>query len=197
MIDQPTDAPAGDIDIKDDIAGAGRRLNEERQAFSEIGDAREAVVAGATDLGNQAVSRIGAEAEGIKEEAAADLTAFSDALKAASAQLSGKELGFAGDMLQQAAGGLETLARSLQDLSPGEMLETVRSFGRQNPVGFIAGSILAGFALGRVATTFPSHASAAAGMDEIRGQSAQPSGASVLAPAPPVLGNNLPGGMER
>ena len=75
----------------------------------------------------------------MKEEAAAGLTAFSDALRAASGELSGKQLGFAGDMVQQAADGLESFARAIEGRSPGEMLDGLRSFGRQNPVGFIAG----------------------------------------------------------
>ena len=138
--------------VTDDMADAGVRVDRERQALSEtVGEARDAVVAEARDIGDEAASRLAEGAEGARDEAAAGLTAFSDALKAASSQLSGKQLGFAGDVVQQAAGGLENLARSLQGSSPGDMLEEIRAFGRQNPIGFIAGSVLAGFALGRVA----------------------------------------------
>jgi hypothetical protein len=152
VVDQTTNAPAKDSGVGSDLSDAGNRLNEERQVLSKtLGDARDAVTGEARDLGDQAASRIGAEAEGIRDEAAAGLSAFSDALKSASEQLSGKKLGFAGDVVQQAASGLENLARSLEGRSPGEMLEGIRSFGRHNPVGFIAGSVLAGFALGRVA----------------------------------------------
>ena len=99
----------------------------------------------------------------MKEEAAAGLTAFSDALKAARSELSGKQLGFAGDMVQQAADGLDSLAQALERRSPGEMLEGIRAFGRQNPVGFIAGSVLAGFALGRLAAVIPTGTGTAGG----------------------------------
>lgn len=157
MVDQTTDAPAKDTRVGSDLADAGDRLTKEGQALSEtLGEARDAVAEKVHDLGDQATSQIGAQAEGLRDEATAGLTAFSDALKAASEQLSGKKLGFAGDVVQQAAGGLENLARSLEGRSPGEMLEGIRSFGRQNPVGFIAGSMLAGFALGRVAAATPS-----------------------------------------
>ena len=120
-----------------------------------MGEAKDAVAAQARDLKDQAADRLGAEAESMKEEATAGLTAFSDALKAASSELSGKQLGFAGDMVQQAAGGLESFVRAVEGRSPGEMLDGLRSFGRQNPVGFIAGSVLAGFALGRLAAVLP------------------------------------------
>jgi len=122
---------------------------EEGQALSDsLVEAGEDAAAQASAMGKRVLK---SESESLRDEAAEGLVAFSDALKAASAELSDKRLGFAGDVVQQAAGGLETLARSFQGQSPGEMLEAVRSFGRQNPVGFIAGSVLAGFALGRVA----------------------------------------------
>lgn len=157
MVDQTTKAPAKDTAVGADLADAGDRLSKEGQALSAtLGEARDAVAEKVHDLGDQATSQIGAQAEGIRDEATAGLSAFSDALKAASEQLSGKKLGFAGDVVQQAAGGLENLARSLEGRSPGEMLEGIRDFGRQNPVGFIAGSVLAGFALGRIAAATPS-----------------------------------------
>lgn len=131
---------------------AGSPLREEGQALAgSLAAAGRDAAKEARELGNRVASTLGSETESVRDEAAEGLIAFSDALKAASSELSGKRLGFAGDVVQQAAGGLETLARSFEGRSPGEMLDAVRSFGRQNPVGFIAGSVLAGFALGRVA----------------------------------------------
>lgn len=152
MVDRTTDvstpAAGGGTDLRD----AGERLTKEGQALSaSVAEAGKDAAAQASAMGDRVVSRLESETESVRDEAAEGLVAFSDALKAASAELSGKRLGFAGDVVQQAAGGLETLARSFEGRSPGEMLEAVRSFGRQNPVGFIAGSVLAGFALGRVA----------------------------------------------
>ena len=158
MVDQFKDADVPKP-VTDDMADAGVRVDRERQALSEtVGEARDAVVAEARDIGDEAASRLAEGAEGARDEAAAGLTAFSDALKAASSELSGKQLGFAGDMVQQAAGGLESFVRAVEGRSPGEMLDGLRSFGRQNPVGFIAGSVLAGFALGRVAAVLPAEA---------------------------------------
>ncbi len=152
MADQTTEVPAPVASGGSDLREAGSRLKEEGQALSSsLADAGKDAAAQARELGEQAMSSLGSETEAVRDEATEGLIAFSDALKAASAELSGKRLGFAGDVVQQAAGGLETLARSFEGRSPAEMLDAVRSFGRQNPVGFIAGSVLAGFALGRVA----------------------------------------------
>jgi len=152
VVDRTTDvstpAAGGGTDLRD----AGERLTREGQALSSsLSEAGKDAAAQASAIGDRVSSRLGSETEAVRDEAAEGLIAFSDALKAASAELSGKRLGFAGDVVQQAAGGLETLARSFEGRSPGEMLAAVRAFGRQNPVGFIAGSVLAGFALGRVA----------------------------------------------
>ena len=110
MVDQRTN-PTGDTsDVAGDFAAAGGRLKDEGKALSEtMGEAKDAVAAQARDLKDQAADRLGAEAASVKEEAAAGLTAFSDALRTASSELSGKQLGFAGDMVQQAADGLEEL----------------------------------------------------------------------------------------
>ena len=159
MVDQTTRSAGRTTDVAEDISDAGRRLEDERKALSEtMGEAKDAVTTQARDLKDQATDQLGAQVEDMKEEATASLTAFSDALRAASSELSGKQLGFAGDMVQQAAGGLESLVRAVEDRSPGEMLDSLRSFGRQNPIGFIAGSVLAGFALGRLAAVLPPEA---------------------------------------
>jgi len=159
MVDQTTGPAGRTTDVGADISDAGRRLEDERRVLSQtMGEAKDAVAAQARDLKDQATGQLGAQAESMKEEATAGLTAFSDALKAASSELSGKQLGFAGDMVQQAAGGLESFVRAVESRSPGEMLDGLRSFGRQNPVGFIAGSVLAGFALGRLAAVLPPEA---------------------------------------
>jgi hypothetical protein len=177
------DEPSGDTSERTygsetGLAEARGRIEEERQALSDaMGGAREAVVTETKNLADAASARLGDQANEMKDEAAAGLAAFSEALKAASSDLSGKNIGFAGDMVAQAADGLENLARSLEGRSSGEMLEAIRSFGRQNPIGFIAGSVLAGFALGRVASVVqsPAKGKAQEGTEPIR-QERPPSG---------------------
>jgi hypothetical protein len=193
MVDQTTGSSGRRTDVAADIADVGSRLEEERTALSgTMGAAKDAVAAQAMDLKDQAVDRLGAEAEGLKGEAAASLTAFSDALKAASNELSGKKLGFAGDMVQQAADGLESFVRAIEGRSPGEMLEGIRSFGRQNPVGFIAGSVLAGFALGRFAAVLP--AGASSGNSSMTGASMTGAPAKPSMTRPSGIGSSMAGG---
>jgi len=119
----------------------------------------ETVGDAAKDLGNRAAEELSSEADGLKSDAAASLGAFSDALKSASDQLSQRDQSLAGDVISQAAAGLEQLARWLDGKSPNEMLDGMRSFGRRNPVAFASGSLLAGFALGRVGAAMPTRAS--------------------------------------
>lgn len=54
-------------------------------------------------------------------------------------------------LLNEAANGLDELARSLQGKSVGEMVGDLSAFGRRNPVAFMGAAALAGFALGRFA----------------------------------------------
>lgn len=126
-----------------------------------LAETRDEVVGEAKSLGRQAADEARAQADAAKDDAAGGLRAFSEALQAARSELADRKLGFAGDMLSQAADGLEGFARALEGRSSGEMLEAVRDFGRRNPAGFMAGAVLAGFALGRVAAA--SDAAPAAG----------------------------------
>ena len=149
-----------------DTSDLGPRLKEERsEARSRFTDASQAVKSEAQELGSQAQQIAGNQAEKAKEAAASHLDVFADALRAASDQLGKNQSGPAAEMVSHAASGLEGLTRSLHGQSTGEMVETVRRFGRENPVAFLAGSVLAGLALGRfasVATTDASEASTTA-----------------------------------
>lgn len=164
-------------------SGLGDRLKvEQAEAQSKLSDASDAVRQEAKQVGAQAQEMAGEQAEKVKEAAASHLDVFADALRAASDELGKNQSGPAADMVSSAASGLEGLTRSLHGQSTGEMIDTVRRFGRENPVGFLAGSVLAGLALGRfasVATTAPagsdndgqrSTATSAGGTGPITGQ---------------------------
>lgn len=163
-------------------SGLGDRLKvEQAEAQSKFSDASDAVRQEAKKVGAQAQEMAGEQAEKVKEAAASHLDVFADALRAASDELGRNQSGPAAEMVSSAASGLEGLTRSLHGQSTGEMIETVRRFGRENPVGFLAGSVLAGVALGRfasVATTAPAGAddrqrstvTPAGGTGPIRGQ---------------------------
>ncbi|MDF1600903.1 hypothetical protein PZ895_14140 [Mesorhizobium sp. YIM 152430] len=136
---------------------------EQAEAQSNLSEASEAVRQEAKQVGAQAQEMAGEQAEKVKEAAASHLDVIADALRAASDELGRNQSGPAAEMVSNAASGLEGLTRSLHGQSTGEMIETVRRFGRENPVGFLAGSVLAGLALGRFASVATT---AAAGSDE-------------------------------
>lgn len=138
----------------DQMSGARRTISE---AASE---ASQTVLREAKTLGGEAQQVAEDQADKVKDMAASHMDAFADALRAASDQLSKNQSGPASEMVAHAASGLESLSRSLHGKSTGEMIDTVRQFGRSNPIGFLAGSVLAGLALGRFASAGSSSAAA-------------------------------------
>jgi hypothetical protein len=89
------------------------------------------------------------QAEGAQRNISANMAAFGGALRAASEHLANSDQRKASKFVLDAAGGLERLASSLKDKPFEEVLGEVRSFGRDNSPALIAGSVLAGLALGR------------------------------------------------
>ena len=83
------------------------------------------------------------------EAAGRTLGDFANAVRRAGDELARSDQSMAIHLVRQAADGLEGFARSLTDKRPEEMLQAVREFGRRNPTAFIAGSVLAGVAIGR------------------------------------------------
>lgn len=143
-------------------SGLENRLKvEQAEAKSQLSHASAAVKQEAKQVGEQARNLAGEQAEKVKEATASHLDVFADALRAASEELGKNQGGPAAEMVSSAASGLEGLTRSLHGQSTADMIDTVRRFGRENPVGFLAGSVLAGLALGRfasVATSAPAGA---------------------------------------
>lgn len=129
------------------------RLEAERKSLA--GTASEAANTAkkeAKAFGAEATHAGKEQAEKIKEAAASHLDSFADALRAAGDELEKNQTGPAAELISHAVSGLENLSRSVHGQSTGQMVDAVRRFGRENPLGFIAGSVLAGFALGRFAS---------------------------------------------
>jgi len=61
----------------------------------------------------------------------------------------GKESPIVAGYVRDAATNLDKLAGGLRDHTVGDLLDMVMRFGRQQPVAFFAGAIVAGFALSR------------------------------------------------
>jgi hypothetical protein len=86
-----------------------------------------------------------------KDTATQTLGDFASAIRKAGDDLAQNDQSLAGKVVKQAADGLESFTRSIGDKRPEDLLNAVRDFGRNNPAAFIAGSVLLGIALGRLA----------------------------------------------
>jgi hypothetical protein len=163
-----------------DAEQAKARLRSETDAASRtIGEAREPVSRKASAIGSEMKDEAMARGDEMKHQATEGLGEFAEALRDASSKLSSKQPGAVTDLIGQAASGLEALSRSLERKSSGEMLEEVRNFGRRNPTGFIAGSVLAGFALCRFAGSSGSRAARSESASRYGADSTSPSAGTV------------------
>ncbi|HEX2257151.1 MAG TPA: hypothetical protein VHG92_10730 [Afifellaceae bacterium] len=135
------DAAKARADLERDAASASEKLAEARRMAEER--ARSFV----GDAADQARSY----ADSQKETAAQSLKDFADAVRKASDELGQRDQTVAARFVREAAGGLESLSQSVSARNLDGMLDTLRDFGRSNPTAFIAGSVLAGIAIGRFA----------------------------------------------
>lgn len=117
---------------KELMGQAGQTLKAEVQSFASV-----------------AQERATTEAKKGVETAGRTLDAFANAVRKAGDELDQADQSPASRLVRQAADGLEGLSRGLAGKEPGELLETVRDFGRRNPIAFIGGAVLVGLALGR------------------------------------------------
>ena len=147
----PSGAQGGATPPSSDRADKERLSSEKQSVTTGASEASETVVTEAKALGKEAQDVAEEQAEKVKEATASHMDAFADALRAASEDLSKNQSGPASELVANAAAGLEGLSRSIHGKTTGEMIDTVRRFGRENPMGFLAGSVLAGLALGRFA----------------------------------------------
>jgi hypothetical protein len=111
--------------------------------------ATEAVRQEAANFASQAQQRAAGEIEKHKATATETLGTFANAIRRAGDELSTSDQSMAARFVGQAADGLENFARALSEKRPEDLLDTVRDFSRRNPTAFVAGTVLAGLALGR------------------------------------------------
>jgi hypothetical protein len=122
------------------------KATAERATVTVAGEVREGIAQGAAEVRDQAAART----EDAKQGIAREMSATARALDAASREMSGHPL--QEGMLREAAKGVAGLADALHGRSVGELVANVAEFGRRNPVAFLGGATLAGFALARLAT---------------------------------------------
>jgi hypothetical protein len=130
-------APAGDLAqvARDAGSAAQERLHDVKDAaLASLGDARSAATEKAGEAKDQAADEIARTARG---------------LRTAADEMEGSPL--QQDLLREAADGLQQIAQAVQGKSLGRMAAELSDFGRQNPVGYLGGAALVGFALARFA----------------------------------------------
>jgi hypothetical protein len=141
----PSDTSGGSFnaDLDSQAEGAKRGLEEMRTELTEkaselSGEVKDAVLEKATDA---------------KHGLSGGLLSLGGALRAAGDHLS--ESGQAGSskLVGDAASGVEQFANSLDSKPLGQVIDELRTFGRNNAGGLFAGSMLAGLAFGRLLKT--------------------------------------------
>jgi hypothetical protein len=130
-------------------AAAGEGADTKSSAKEMIGKAGQTVRQEAANFASQAQQRAAGEIEKHKETATQTLGQFANAIRRAGDELSQSDQSMASRFVAQAADGLENFARALSDKRPEDLVDTVRDFSRRNPTAFVAGTVLAGLALGR------------------------------------------------
>jgi len=177
MNDPNFPTPRADFDAaKDELS---EKFREGKDASTQaLHDARDAAAGKAAEYAAKAKDALLDKAEGTQRDISSNLASFGGALRAASEHLANSDQRTASKFVLDAAGGLERLSSSLKDKPFEEVLGEIRTFGRDNSGALIAGSVLAGLALGRfIKSTAPS---AQAGGDKqspvSKGQTEAPEG---------------------
>lgn len=140
----------------EDLELVKQRAEQERRAAAEMAGEMRQSAAGTVEKAREEALRRGSEMKGRTAE---HLRVFADAVRSAGDELAEKEPGPVGDIVRRAAEGLEEFSQTIEGSSPGEMVDGVRNFGRRNPVALFAGSMIAGFAIARFATSSSSQVS--------------------------------------
>ena len=164
-----TGRPQGDFEsAKNEITENLER--GKRTATEAFHDAQDQVTQKVGEYTTEAKEALFKHAEGTQRDISSNLRAFGGALRAASEHLANSDQRTASKFVLDAAGGIERLSSSLKDKPFEEVLDEIRTFGRDNSGALIAGLVLAGLALGRfVKSSTPS----APGKAEPNGQTKQ------------------------
>lgn len=137
--------------------GAGRD-NPLDQVRTGVQSAGQTVAKETAHFAEAAKDQVSERIEGGKAAAADALATFADAVRKAGEELGRSDQTMVAGLVSQAAEGLESLSRTVSQKQPQDLLLAVRDFGRANPAAFMAGAVLAGVALGRIARSSAHHA---------------------------------------
>jgi hypothetical protein len=123
--------------------------HEAQSAKEALHDARDEVARKAGEYASEAKAAAAEQAQVAQKDVSASLAAFGGALRVAGDHLAGSDQRAASQFVMQAANGIERFAGSLKNKPLAEVIDDVRTFGRENSGALIVGSLLAGLALGR------------------------------------------------
>lgn len=123
------------------------RDQAEQQGSAALNSLKE----GARSLGEEAHDRASGYVEGGKQAVTDSLEAFAQAIRRASDELNERDQTMAAQLIRQGASTLERVTRSIEGTSLDDMVRQVRTFARNNPMAFVGGAMLAGFAVARFA----------------------------------------------
>src|SRR4051794_16277706 len=104
----------------------------------------------AKDLLDQGRSQLKEQTIAQQQKAAQGLTSLAQEMRGLADGTSSGAPGPARDLLQQAAGFVETFSDRLQNREPAQLLDEVRNFARRKPGTFLIGAALLGVAAGRL-----------------------------------------------
>ena len=114
-------------------------------AQERLGDLRDAALSSLDEAKSTATEKAGET----KDQAADEIARTAQGLEAAAEEMEGSPL--QQDLLREAADGLKQIAHAVEGKSLGAMAAELSEFGRQNPVAYLGGAALVGFALARFA----------------------------------------------
>lgn len=137
-----TSAPATAPDTQ-----AGQALKE------DVKKDVEAVKQAATDklegVKQEATDKVQAKGDEATTQAGAQLEELSETIDAVASTLSDEDREGLADYARQMSSGMNQLAERLQNQSVNELANDVKKMARENPNGFLLGSIALGFGLSR------------------------------------------------
>lgn len=122
------------------------------QASAHVEDAKGVI----TSMADEARNRIAGIIDQQKAMGADKLSGISRAAHNAAADLDQQNPHMA-RLVRDAAGSVDMIAGNLRSSNVGDVIASVSSFARKQPVAFFAGSVLAGFALARFIKSEPTH----------------------------------------
>lgn len=148
----PQPSPDTSASPRDDADRIRRAAEREAGAAADVAsDLRRAAGEGLEKAWSGATAHAQSYAESGKTAASDGLDRFAHAIRTASDDLGRSNQTMGAQLLGEAATGLEELSRSLSRSNVGELVTSLRDFGRRNPAAFIGASVLAGLAIGRFA----------------------------------------------